>query len=76
MQIHYSNDIWKRIYPNLRDEYFKHVNNAGTLENFEQWLKLQGIQIHRDNNRTDGCLWQTIELPDNEELVALLVKWG
>lgn len=76
MQISPSNDLWKRIYPNLRNEYFTNVTSSGTLEQFEHWLRLQGIIIHRDNNRIDGCLWQTIELPDNEELTELLLKWG
>lgn len=76
MQVRPHNDIWKRIYPNLRDEYFKNVNKSGTLESFEHWLLEQGVTIHRDETRSDGSLWQFIELPDNEELIALLVKWG
>lgn len=76
MQIHPNHDIWQRIYPNLRDEFFKSGNNYDNLEQFEFWLYQQGIKIYRDSTRSDGYLWQTIELPDNEELIALLIKWG
>lgn len=76
MQINPYHDIWKRIYPNLRDEFFKNGNTYDNLEQFEFWLHQQGIKIYRDSSRSDGYLWQKIELPDNEELVALLIKWG
>lgn len=76
MQIRPSNDIWQRIYPNLRDEFFSTISDNWDLEDFEFWLQGQGIKIYKDNSRSDGYLWQTIELPDDQELIALLIKWG
>jgi hypothetical protein len=76
MIIQPSNKIWQQIYPNLRDAWSDSDEYWHGIRHFETWLLKQGITVYRDDNRTEGRLWRDIELPDGEELIALIIKWS
>ena len=77
MLVNPNHKIWQQIYPNLRDYWLENTSSCyHDVQYLERWMLSQGVKITRDNTRSSGRLWYEIELPDGDELIALLIKWG
>jgi hypothetical protein len=74
MKLALNSELWKQIYYNLREEFYKRHHVSANREEIREFLEEYGVMIQTE---PFSKRWESVEIVlDEEELTLFLLRWS